>query len=781
MNLRKAKNNKKFIRIGFAVATIAVMIVPMLYSFIYLKSIWDVYSKIDKVPVAFVNLDKSITKDGEQYAVGKELENSLKDNKKLNWKFVSHEEAIKGVEGTEYYAVIEIPEDFSEKISKTKDGEFKNPEITYISNKGKNFVFSQVSSKVAESIKVEISSNIQKEVSKTLVDNLYDIKVSLKDAANGTEELKTGTEKLVDGGKKLVNGTQEAASGSIKLRSGLNEAAEVSGVLQAGTQKLMEGSSNLSNGLNESAIGSKKLLEGLKDITNGQKQIVGGTSSLTDGLSEFKKSLTTSNSRITELVEGASNISDNITLIKQGSEVLNTSLNTGLNALADGVNQSADGISQVAAIMNAELDSINNSNLSQEDKEMLMAAIAGINQLNDSNISANIEGPLREAATSVQPLVEGLTKLETGSKQVSDGVQQLATGLNDTQNKAAVALDTLILGANGIKSGSSSILEGLTTITEKTETLANGLELLNDGSITLKDGLKTVNEGNISLKNGLDNAAIKTGQLADGLRELSSGTISLSEGLGSANEGTSKLSDGLNDGYNEMNNNLKFTSKEMSDFISKPISIKDSPINDVEKYGEGLAPYFISMSLWLGAMLMGMIFSFAKLLNVFENKVMNSFLGKFILGSGLVSMQALILSFILLKGLDFEPVSIVGFYMSNVLISIVFFSISYGISHAFGIIASPIMFVILLLQLSSSGGTFPLETAPKFYEIVGKFIPMTYSIRTLRMVISGINTPLLEENIFVMVIFMALSLSMGLLIRALLNMLNKRRVTISNS
>lgn len=779
MNLKKVKENKNFIMIVLAVSIIAVMLVPMLYSFIYLNSVWDVYGNLDNVAVAFVNSDKSVTKDGKEYAIGKEIENSLKDNKKVDWKFVSHEESIKGVEGTEYYAVIEIPEDFSEKIANAKDGSFNNPEIIYIGNKGKNFVFSQISSKVADSIKAEVSSNIQKEISKALVDSLYDVKVSIKDAGNGTEELQVGTQRLLDGSNKLAIGTEKAASGSIQLENGLKQAAEASAKLQNGTQRLFNGSNDLSNGLNEAVVGSKQLLGGLKEITKGQSQVVSGSSSLVDGLNCFKSNITKSNDQIPVLVKGALDVSNNTTLIRQGAEQLNTNLNVGLNALADGVKQSGEGISQVAAIMNAEIDNINNSNLSQVDKDKLTAAILVINNINSANMSINIEEPLRKAANSVQPLVSSLIQLEAGSKQVSDGVQQLTSGLTDTQNKAVATLDKLISGANGIQNGANSILEGLNTVTDKTGVLVNGLDILNSGSMSLKDGLKIVNDGNISLKEGLNNAVMKTGQLSDGLKELSNGSASLKIGLEQANDGTIKLRDGLNNGYYEMNDSLKFNSTDMSQFISEPIILKDSSINNVKYYGEGLAPYFISMSLWLGAMLMGMIFSFAKLLNVFKSKFMNSFIGKFIVGSGLVTMQALILSFVLIKGLESNPESITWFYLSNVFISIVFFSISYGVSHAFGIIASPIMFIVLLLQLSSSGGTFPVETAPKFYGVVGKVVPMTYSINILRMVISGMDLSLLKQNILIMLIFMIVSLGAGLLIRSLLNIGKNRNITVN--
>jgi putative membrane protein len=81
MNLKKTKYSRKSIMITLSISIIAVMFVPLLYSSIYLGSVWDVYGRLDKVPVAFVNMDKPVTRDGKEYAAGKEVENSLKDNR----------------------------------------------------------------------------------------------------------------------------------------------------------------------------------------------------------------------------------------------------------------------------------------------------------------------------------------------------------------------------------------------------------------------------------------------------------------------------------------------------------------------------------------------------------------------------------------------------------------------------------------------------------------------------------------------------------------------------
>jgi putative membrane protein len=526
MNLKKKKSDKKLAKIILAISIISVMFVPMLYSTIYLGAIWDAYGKIDNVPVAFVNLDKPFTKDGKVYAAGEELVNNLKGNSKVAWKFVDYKTAMKGVKGTDYYAVIEIPEDFSKKIANSQDGKFSSPEIVYTANKGRNFIFSQISEKVAQSIKTEVGSNIQKEISKALVGSLYDVKVSIKDAGNGAAELQAGQQKFLTGSKKLESGVQKAASDSAKLGSGLNNASAASGKLQAGTQKLFDGSIALSNGLNTTAVGSKGLEAGLESISDSERKVVDGSVVMVGGLKELKTNLAETNNQIPVLVKGASDVNNNTALIEQGAMKLNTSL-YGLNSLADGVKQVSDGISQASNIMNSELDNIKNSNLSQADKDKLAAAILSVDKVHKANMSDSIEAPLRKAANSAQPLVSSLKLLTGGTNQISEGVSQLANAIDDNQSKAVEGLDKLVTGAEGIQSGSSRILDGLNTITTKTGKLANGLGQINSASVVLKNGLENVNGGNNTLTSGLNTAAAKTGELSGGLKQLSGGTSSL--------------------------------------------------------------------------------------------------------------------------------------------------------------------------------------------------------------------------------------------------------------
>ncbi|MBD7911751.1 YhgE/Pip domain-containing protein [Clostridium cibarium] len=705
--MNNRKKSRKFIFTILTISVIAIILIPMLYSSIYLSAFWDTYGNIGNVPVAFVNMDKSVSKDGKTYNIGKEVEDKLEDNDKVKWNFVSYEEAKNGVEGKDYFAMIVIPSDFSKKLADSNDGKFDKPEVIYEGNKGKNYVFYQISEKVAQSIKSDVTSKIQEETSKALVDKLYNIKTSLNDAADGANKLQDGTQILANGSQDLSNGMFSALEGSILLK------------------------------------------DGLKEATNGEKALSNGTDSLLGGLNQLKDGLSQKNSEIGKLVSGASEtasgakkVSDGANLAYTKTSEAKTQLSEKSNYVADKIAGVSDGVSNVDDLLASIIAdyNANGGKLSDKASKELMAAKNVTKAIRDKDINTNIVEPLRTSADGLNPLIDSLYRLqggaalvESGTAKVAYGTNKLASGIDESMNKAVEGTNRLIGGATELKNGSSKLYNGLNTATEKTGQLSNGLSKLNNGAVALNNGLDT------------------------------------------ANDGATKLKDGLNNGYNEINDKLKFTSDDMSKFISEPVALNENTLNDVKYYGEGLAPYFISLSLWLGGMFINLLLSIAKGLKITENKYAKSFIGKYSIGLAIAIVQALLLSFVLVEGLKIDTVNTSYFYLNNILISVVFFSMMYGVSYAIGIVGTPIIFIIFLLQLASSGGTFPIETAPKFFRIIGEYLPFTYSIGMLRMTIGGINSSVYLENFGILLTFMGAFLVVGFIIRAIINTLKNTK------
>ncbi|QGU93766.1 hypothetical protein GOM49_00160 [Clostridium bovifaecis] len=210
----------RFIRMSVT----AIIIVPLLYSLLYLAAFWDPYSRLDKMPVAIVNLDKGGTKNGENVSYGKEIEDGLKDNKDLGFKFgAGLEEAKEGLQGDKYYAIFVIPEDFSSKILAVEDGKIAKPSIDYIANEKKNFLAAQINKNVASQIKAKVIESISDEFTKITFDNLYEVKDGMKEAADGSNKISDGLGILKDKVPQMQNGVNKLYDGSNALSNGLGE------------------------------------------------------------------------------------------------------------------------------------------------------------------------------------------------------------------------------------------------------------------------------------------------------------------------------------------------------------------------------------------------------------------------------------------------------------------------------------------------------------------------------------------------------------------------------
>src|SRR5699024_11022346 len=126
------------------IAIIDILIVPILYAGMFLLTFWDPYDHLEDVPVAFVNEDEIYEFEGLILTIGDELDDNLKEEDAFNFQFVDKETGLKGLENLDYYILIEIPEDFSEKSTTMMDDVPEKINLIYKPNESYNFLASQI-------------------------------------------------------------------------------------------------------------------------------------------------------------------------------------------------------------------------------------------------------------------------------------------------------------------------------------------------------------------------------------------------------------------------------------------------------------------------------------------------------------------------------------------------------------------------------------------------------------------------------------------------------------
>lgn len=791
------------------VSVIAIIIVPLLYSLLYLDAFWDPYTRIKDMPVAVVNQDKGSVKDGEKVNYGQDLVRNLKDKEAVGWRFVTKQQAEDGVKGKDYYAMFVIPEDFSENALSSTKGKPVQAKILYSANEKRNFLAAQINGKVLDELKSELTKSMSKEYTTSVFDSLYEIKDGMKKASDGSKKLaeglvtaKDGTIQLKDGVGKLNSSVPEMVDGVGKLLVGSNTLTSKLGELKdnvptmvSGVNQLNDGAYQLKNGLLDLNNQVPTMATGVKKLDHAYKtQIVPSTGKLKDGAAQLALGLGGAKEVVTQLSDAASTLDDGGALLINGSE----KLDAGYGQMKTGISSLEEGSLKVAGGVDVLLENSKKSQIAlQQAVEDKLGAYLKANPkaLEDANMQSFLStlDSLNKAATDEKNL-EMISELQTGAHNVAVGAEQLEQGSSafvEGSQQFAQSTITFAEGADQFSKGAGSFAEktemamvaatqlsqgldslylamngefatGLSLLNDKIPALTEGVERLYVGSVALSEGLAQFNEKMPALAGGTSKLNAGSAEITDGistlnakLPELKSGVNKLYDGANKLDEGTTELSNGskelnekLSEGYNDLSGNLKNDSKTMGATFSEPVVMDQKPINPVKTYGEGFTPYFIPLSLWVGALMMFFVIT-DKVDTDIEASPASVVAGKFLSYGAIGLMQAVLASGVVML-LGLRPNNVVLYFIFNIFLSLVFIAIIQCMVFLLGQVGRLISIVLLILQLTSCAGTFPIEVVPKLFKVLNPFMPFTYAVSGLREVISGVDYVVFTKDIAIL-------------------------------
>lgn len=698
---------------------IAVIIIPLVYSFFYLDAFWDPYSKLDYLPVAVVNQDSGATINGKEKNLGNEILDKLKDDKNLKWVVTDEADAKEGLDNRRYYASIYIPADFSKNISTAGDAEKVKGSLKYSVNEKRNYLASQVLSRVTLEFKDEISKEISREIVGTIVDQIKDLPSSLQELDDGLKKLSSGAGTIHQKTGELLDGQKKFNTGMKSLNDGLQDAAKGASQLALGADNLNSGAQQFYQTLSDGA-------DKVSRLTNGAAQVASGLSAIQDNLAKLNS--------------GTAELSQSTAKLSQGMAAYDNNMQTfaaGLDSYVESVNKAAGAQADMAALIvqytRAHPEALKDQNI-QTILETLQASQSVPQQVKKAGETLN---------TSGKALAEGTSQITQGAAALNSGISTVSSNLN----LVSAGTDKINTAYGQINSGVSDVAASIKTASEKSKELYEGTAQLKAGSTDLAAGISKASKGSMQL-NG------STEKLYDGEKKLYDGMKELSSGISIAGQG---VSDSLLDADSRLNG-----TDGLKEYISEPVELNEQRINSIPDYGTAFTPYFVSLSLWVGALMM----FFAIYLDPdvkFRRLNKNSkgflrFAGYTLIGIA----QALVLDITILNGLHLQVKNTGLFVLVSIIISLAFTSIMRFLLVQLRDVGKFIAILLLILQLTSCGGTFPMELVPDFFNIVNPFMPMTYSVNALKEVISGIDYGYLAQNLIVLggiaLAFLALNL-----------------------
>lgn len=376
---------------------------------------------------------------------------------------------------------------------------------------------------------------------------------------------------------------------------------------------------------------------------------------------------------------------------------------------------------------------------------------AGLGQLADA--SGALNGAAASAQEGASKLAAGLASAAEGSAQLEAGAGQLAAGLEqmaaaNPELAASEQFQSLLKAGKGLSEGLATALAGQTELAQGASSLEQGLNKLGAGANTLEAKLKEAHGGAASLAAGAGKLDEGAGELAAGLGKLNDSVGSLTSGSRELANGASQIASGLlelDSGSRELSDKLSDASKqtaelnltdEMTDMFADPVHLDVERIHEVPNYGTGFAPYFLSLGLYVGALLLTIVYTVREPAAMPANG-WSWFWSKALTMMTVGVVQALIADAALLWLLKLEVQNLPLFVLFSILTSVTFMMLIQFFVTTMGNPGRFVAIVLLILQLTSSAGTFPLELIPEWMQHVTPWLPMTYSVAGLKDVISS--------------------------------------------
>ncbi|PYD99854.1 YhgE/Pip domain-containing protein [Bacillus cereus] len=645
-----------------------------------------------------------------------------------------------------------------------------------------------------------------------LVDGSGQVSSGLNLLNSKTGDLKNGVGQLLDGsgqvssGLNLLNsktedlkdGVGQLLDGSGKLTKGLKDLSSKSTEFKKGTSDLATGMNGLSTAQSELEKGAKGIQEGIHEINGNVKSSISNLENMGPKLAEINKASKEieglnqiSQSNVNSSNEAMNNIEALKTAIqslpKEEQDKLNPLIQRATDSmkivqkksstLAVGTNELSKKVSglQVQLPNTDQINTLTARMRLLENKQNEFVAqfqvfgnklsvatkggndlsknsnvlVDGVNKLADG--SNEVTTGLGQLSTKSNEMIGGINKLAGGSNQVTNGLGQLSTKSNE-----------MIGGINKLADGSNQVTNGLGQLSTKSNEMIGGINKLADGSTQVTTGLGTLN-------GGLNTMSTGSTQLIDGVNKLADGSGKVTDGLVKVNDGSGELAEKLGEGA-EKTGEVKGTDKTY-DMFASPVKVKTEKMAEVPNYGTGFTPYFLSLGLFVGALLLSIVYPLRDTVGV-PKSGFSWFISKFgvLLSVGII--QAVVADVILLFGLGVEVQSIPYFILFSIVTSLAFIALIQCLVTAFGDAGRFIAIITLIIQLTTSAGTFPLELIPKLLQPFNAWLPMTYSVSGLKAVVSSGDFNFMWQNIGILMIFIVV-LSLGTI--ASLTWMHKRQ------
>lgn len=716
------------------IAVAVMLFIPLIYGALYLWAFQAPDKHMNELPVALVNQDVGAMNGQDPIHAGTDLADTLTEGMELKWEQVDAASAAAGVADGKYYFALTIPKDFSTNAISVGTDKPAQTMLDVQYNDSNNFLSTVLGKQAMAQVRDAVAEQLGEQTSSTLLVGLNDAGTGLRAAADGSAEVSKGIDSAKDGAGKLVVGMNELASGSVTLNEGAQKLATGAGSLSNGVTTLADGAATLNGGAASLADGAGSLASGVNALSSGANSLATGSDTLAAGSDELAAKLNASISGAQQLDTGAAGLSGSTATLSASAAKLAGSATT----LATG----ADSVSAGAAETSKQLAALIAGVAGMPADTPASAVLDGLKTLQSQGVDPLAAGAGQVAQGARQLSAEGTTPLAAGAQKLADGAATVSNGVSTLSNgvgEAASGAQKLADGAATLNNGASALAKGAADAATGSADVAAGATKVSGGAAQLSTGADSAKDGASSLAAGAATLSSGTGDLATGTTKLVDGGKTLADGAQKLSAGSHTLTQKLDDGGTAVPNDPATLLAQKAQVLANPVGVNATWDNQSPSFGVGFAPFFIALATFVGALISWLLLRALPTRALAAGAsgiraVLTGLLPALAIGLG----QVLIMVAVLLWGLKMDPVYPIAMAAFIYLTTVAFLALQQMFIIVLGTAAGRVVsLVLLMLQLSSSGGTYPVETTPGFFQALHPFMPATYVVNGLRELMTG--------------------------------------------
>lgn len=512
--------------------------------------------------------------------------------------------------------------------------------------------------------------------------------------------------------------------------------------------------SNLNTNLNRISgdlSASAGLLQSFSDMTVSAQNLLNSTTEFMQSAQtqsqESKQTFQKSKDSFSDIDSALDAATDNVETALNATQSVYDEMNQTITKAFETQSQDTETVASTLDTLAAKVQKIIDSYQSVRD------AVASISD-SHSELASAVDAVVSRMDTSIKAQQELHDKLQNTAQSLRDTTTDIATAKKELQDLFATNGTQIADATNEYQSSMETFLNKLTDALDSSKTkissLLSQLEKSTDGIYSLTDAADS------------DLTQIQS-VLAD------SGKL-LNDAADKISDTTAKLDEMEQSGdFSELESIIYGDRSSISSFLAAPVSLKTHKVYEIANYGSSMAPFYSVLSIWIGGIVLVAMLKVnvsEKCTEGLENvKLYQVYFGRFItfLIVGLFQSTLIALGDLLYLGIQCEHPFL--FLLACWFSSIVFVNIIYTLTVSLGDIGKAVSVILLVVQVAGTGGTFPIEVAPKFFQAVYPLLPFTHSMAALRETVGGMYGMNYWIDLGKLVIFLVISLIVGLILR----------------